>query len=525
MELLYVVELEVRPAKTSSVSRVAEVYDRVLSHLVDWLNHEHEDALSVDALAAPNALTLHAVRDDRSDQRVAWTVEGAGEVGALLLAVRTEIRASGRADFICAITVYRDASRVALRIELGRESLDGVLAPAGLDVFRRPYLLLSLLRDRELECRAGTSLVDGRFNWINPGHCEVLWEAMTREGRVLPMLLVDGSKEGGELLAKRCAAELAALAPVVAVDARSLRLLGERLASIDAEVPPGGARLVWPDLSLRHPSFTRDQVAFAPGRLLRLLSSISVTVRGVNGLRQAAAAAQRAARSEQMARELADARAQGDQSLAIAKQTEIIDDLRDHEVQWTSWIETLERERDDYKAQAAQAAYWKQEAERARQASGVRTTDWNEAPELDPVDLTDLARYLEAQAQSAIVFTPAAHRGWKKDDYLHVEVMRKALITLAQTAMEYRRLRAQLGLTPDDWFKQEWDLNLASTDQYMAKNKMDDFEFEGHTYCRQPHLKLGDHTAPNEVGRVYFAMDSDAERFIVDHVGLKLYGL
>lgn len=525
MELLYVVELEVRPAKAASFTRVGEVYDRVLFRLVDWLNHEHAGALSVDALAAPNTLTLHAGRDDRSDQRVAWTSEGAGEVRALLLDVRTEIRASGRADFICAVTVFKDASRVALRIELGREALDGVLAPAGLDVFRRPYLLVSLLRDRELECRAGTSLVDGRFNWINPAQSDFLWEAMTREGRVLPMLLVDGSNEAGEVLAKRCAAELAALAPVVAVDARSLRLLSERLASIDAKVPDGGARLVWPDLSLRHPFFTRDQVAFAPGRLLRLLSAISVTVRGVNGLRQAAAAAQRTARSEQMARELDEARAQGDQSLEIAMQTEIIDNLRDQEVQWTSWIETLERERDDYKAQAVQAAYWKQEAERARQASGVRATNWNEAPELDPVDLTDLAQYLEAQSQMAIVFTPAAHRGWKKDDFLHVEVMRDALVTLAQAAVEYRRLRAQLGLTPDDWFKQEWDLTMASTDQYMAKNKMDAFQHDGRTYSRLPHLKLGDHTAPNEVGRVYFAMDSDEERFIVDHVGLKLYGL
>jgi hypothetical protein len=80
-------------------------------------------------------------------------------------------------------------------------------------------------------------------------------------------------------------------------------------------------------------------------------------------------------------------------------------------------------------------------------------------------------------------------------------------------------------MLPDDWFKQEWALTLASTDKYMSKNGLDAFNFEGRPHSRLPHLKLGDHTSPNEVGRVYFAMDSDGERFIVDHVGLKLYGL
>jgi hypothetical protein len=59
----------------------------------------------------------------------------------------------------------------------------------------------------------------------------------------------------------------------------------------------------------------------------------------------------------------------------------------------------------------------------------------------------------------------------------------------------------------------------------MSTNGLDTFEFDGRTYSRLPHLKLGDYRSPNEVGRVYFAMDSDSERFIVDHVGLKLYGL
>ena len=53
----------------------------------------------------------------------------------------------------------------------------------------------------------------------------------------------------------------------------------------------------------------------------------------------------------------------------------------------------------------------------------------------------------------------------------------------------------------------------------------DQFQFEGEKYSRVPHLKLDDHTTPNQVGRVYFALDNENHRFIVDHVGLKLYGL
>jgi len=282
---------------------------------------------------------------------------------------------------------------------------------------------------------------------------------------------------------------------------------------------------VWPDLALRHPAFTSDQAPFAAGRLLRMLSSVSVTVRGVNRLLRRASAAQRSARNKQIAADLAAAKAQGDLSREIDTQARVIEELKGEVDQYDSWFRQVEEERDKYKAQAAQSAYWKQEAERARQSSGVRVTDWSEAPELDSVELSDLASFLEKQSQGAIMFTRNAHQTWKRGDYPRIDVMRDALIALAKAAIEYRRLGCQLGMLPDDWFKQEWELTLASTDKYMSTHKLDEFNHEGKAYSRLPHLKLGDYTSPNEVGRVYFAMDSDGERFIVDHVGLKLYGL
>lgn len=524
MELLYVVEVDVHPSEGSDLTPT-DVRDRVKRHLAEWLSFEHTPTLDAESFQTDRTITLVSEHDDRNDSRVSWYTEGTPDVVALVVTVRTEISRSGRADFICAVTVFTDGDRTAVRIELGRESLDGVLAPAGIDFFRRPYLLILLLRDRELQYWSGPSRVDGRFNWVNPQHADFVWEALSAEGRLLPILLVDGSEDAGEQLARKSAGELVGLAPVLAVDARSQRLLADRLDQVDASIPRGGARLVWPELSLRHPAFAADQVAFAPGRLFRMLSSVSVTVRGVNQLLRRAEGARRIARSAQIAADLANAKSHGNNSKEIEAQTRVIEELQDEISQYDSWFKQVEEERDRYKAQAAQAAYWKQEAERARQSSGVRMADWAEAPELHPIDLGDLASYLEKQGQGAIVFTRNAHQSWKRDGYPHVDLMRGALIALTKAAIEYRRLGCQLGMVPDDWFKHEWELNLASTDQYMTKQRLDSFDFDGKTHSRLPHLKLGDNTSPNEVGRVYFAMDAEGERFIVDHVGLKLYGL
>lgn len=524
MELLYVVELEVRP-NGDDLQSLQAAHARVLDHIAEWLSYGNVTSLSSEAFAEPAGTILRSKTEDGTDQRVAWTHVGAGKVSALTITARREITASGRADFVCVVTVFSDGNTLAVRVELGRESVDSMLAPAGIDFFRRPHLLVLLLRDRDLACWAGPNKVDGRFNWVNPSHVETVWDLLSADGRLLPVLLVDGSGEAGEQLARRAASELAGLAPVLAIDRNAQRLLEDRLNQIDATIPRAGGRLVWPDLALRHPAFTADQAPVTPGRLFRMLSAISVTVRGVNGLIREALVAQRIAQNRQVADNLAAARAQGNLADEVEAQARVIDQLTSHIEEYDAWFKQVEEERDSYRAQAAQAAYWKQEAERARQSAGLRSADWSAAPDLDPHELDELAEFLQTQSRGAIVFTADARRSWRKDDYPRVDVMRAALVTLAQAAVEYRRVGCQLGMRPDDWFKREWELTIASTDQYMSKNGLADFTFEGKTLSRLPHVKLGDYTSPNEVGRIYFAMDSDKERFVVDHVGLKLYGL
>lgn len=522
MELLYVVELDVRTSVPDELTP-SRVRDRVLDHLATWVSSEHTPTITREVFDVAGREVLRSERDDRADTRVSWTTEGTETARAFVAVIRTEIAQSGRADFVCTVTVYTERERTSVRVELARESLDNVLAPIGSDFFRRPFLFVHLLRDADLQCWSGPTRVDGRFDWVNHKHVDVVWQAISAEDRLLPILLVDGDAD--QQFMRRAASELAGLANVLAVDSSSQRLLQARLSDFDATIPRGGARLVWPDLALRHPAFTSNQIGIAVGRLLRMLSSVSVAVRGVNLPLRTAQIAQRNARNAQIALDLAEAQAGGDLAVEIDAQKKVIELLKEEANQYEAWFRQVEDERDRFKAQAAQAAYWKQEAERARRASGLPEVDWSEAPPLDESDLTDLANFLEKKSVGSIAFTRESHQAWKKDAYLHVEVMRKALIVLTQASIEYRRLDCQLGMVPDDWFKQEWDLTLASTDKYMSKNRLDTFTYDGETHSRLPHLKLGDYTAPNEVGRVYFAMDSDNKRFIVDHVGLKLYGL
>lgn len=213
MELLYVVEVDVRPSEGSDLMPM-DVRDRVKRHLAEWLSFEHTPTLDPGAFDTDGTTTLITAYEDRSDSRVSWSTEGTAEVTALVVTVRTEITRSGRADFICIVTVFTEGDRTAVRIELGRESLDGVLAPTGIDYFRRPYLLVLLLRDRDLQCWSGPNRVDGRFDWVNPQHADFVWEALSADGRLLPILLVDGSEDVGEQLARKAAGELVGLAPM-----------------------------------------------------------------------------------------------------------------------------------------------------------------------------------------------------------------------------------------------------------------------------------------------------------------------
>ncbi len=70
----------------------------------------------------------------------------------------------------------------------------------------------------------------------------------------------------------------------------------------------------------------------------------------------------------------------------------------------------------------------------------------------------------------------------------------------------------------------EHDLIISRHDEPMRRAKLQLFQHDGRSYSREHHVKVNDHTTPDRVGRIYFALDEgdNPPRPIVDHIGLKL---
>ncbi len=181
----------------------------------------------------------------------------------------------------------------------------------------------------------------------------------------------------------------------------------------------------------------------------------------------------------------------------------------------------IEQQRLEYARSIAQMFSRQPDAEVATDAD----MDWDDAPTLDRADLGQLARFFTDASGGAILFSDAALAGWKSSGYPNSAKMRDQLIRLAQAAVAWRDAEGSVGGRLEDWFKNNHDLTFAATDITLRHKKIHQFSFEGTTCCREPHIKLDDHVCPSEVGRIYFAHDIDKLRFIIDHVGLKLYGL
>ncbi|MEO5875739.1 MAG: hypothetical protein ABIS86_06810 [Streptosporangiaceae bacterium] len=148
----------------------------------------------------------------------------------------------------------------------------------------------------------------------------------------------------------------------------------------------------------------------------------------------------------------------------------------------------------------------------------------NKGPE-EASDFTALYPQLQEQTNNSIIFTHTALRSWEKSKYREPERMREALETLAYAATKWCECRANIGTRLTQWLAEDWQLNHSAIDKGLEKKHLHKFTFEGRTYFRKNHIKLDDHVPPSGVGRIYFALDTDNLRWIVDHVGLKLYGL
>jgi len=154
---------------------------------------------------------------------------------------------------------------------------------------------------------------------------------------------------------------------------------------------------------------------------------------------------------------------------------------------------------------------------------------WEDVPPLrsgDAKSMDTLIRDLEDRSMGRLVFSKRVSKEWKKARYPFPEEMDNALVSMARLAVAYWEDGEDLHSNWKDVFMDRYGLNFAQFDKAISSNStLSDFRYEDKIYDRTPHLKLRDNTSPDRCGRIYFAIDDDSGRFIVDHVGTKIHNV
>lgn len=105
-----------------------------------------------------------------------------------------------------------------------------------------------------------------------------------------------------------------------------------------------------------------------------------------------------------------------------------------------------------------------------------------------------------------------------KSRYPRPADMWRSLRALEVIGRAYNEMGADIGTRFEEFAMKKGGLDVALQDSTYGEAW---FEFEDCWYERVPHVKIDDAKAPNEVGRIYFALDSDGGRVIVDWFGTK----
>ncbi|MEU6995458.1 hypothetical protein ABZ953_32980 [Streptomyces sp. NPDC046465] len=526
MQVLYAVNFDVQDVQPG------HVYERLRCHLAEWLGDRGRvEAPSVTDLDRDGQAMLAGKIPGHGERRVGWVVAGDERTRALRMTIHQPL-SDGPAEFVTRVTVSQSEMAGRLRVVMGREIPDGWIAPVQDPTLKRPNLLRAVLGDPELEVRVLGQLATGRYERIREeGHATVLLESLALSTR-LPILLVHPRDQAGWNMAADASGQLAGLAQVVTlnyVTAQAVRRVHQQVA-----VPNGGARLVWPNLGLEHPAYSREEVSqpsFVGSRLMRSLAHLSVIARGSDTAWDRARRASYRAGARKAEEQLSSAQAAGDTASQLKALKERTRQLEEDAKSWEDMAQSCMEERDRAQSEAAVAEalrqdrdYWKRlylDLPKSGNGPSAELDPWSAIPVLG----TDAVPTFEALAKTSeerIVFTAKAPRAWKSSQFPYPQEMTDQLIALAQAAMD---LYTKPGKMPrlDQWFYDNHGLKFANSDEKLSKNKEKRyFEFDGMRRDGLPHIKVRDAVSPNEVGRIYFALDPERKRLIVNHVGLHL---
>lgn len=108
------------------------------------------------------------------------------------------------------------------------------------------------------------------------------------------------------------------------------------------------------------------------------------------------------------------------------------------------------------------------------------------------------------------------------DEYPDPARMWRHLLRLSDAAEAFRKADGQIKERFDKWVHTNFGIEVANHDVGLREAGGGSFEFEGTTHSRERHIKVDDYKAPSECGRIYFALDTEKKRIIVDHIGLHL---
>lgn len=393
-------------------------------------------------------------------------------------------------------------------------------------------------------------------------------DQLEAEGRALPILVA--SSELDRPLADVFARGLAGLVQVVRVVDRSADLaLRDALRKSGHTVPRGGLRLFWPGFGSpgqppRNPYWTTAQLrAGSRGRgrpvldqLVDLLGPIS-TARvpsdpGLLKARQEAmveraeaqkkrdeAIRERGRRQREAARrakEEARSAASDDRVVHLEERVAEVEALLDHAESERKEAEeragTAEKSNLEALEEAIQfserAKLLQEENEVLRRnlltIQRFDELEEGEGTEEDPVPeeletWEEIATHLEDLEGPGFCLTDQA-KGCPnaKNRYPHPGAIWKSLRSLERVGRAFNEMGADLGVRFDQFASQREGLTVALKDTSYENCW---FEYEGEWYERLPHVKIDDAKSPNEVGRIYFALDSDGKRIIVDWFGTK----
>ncbi|MFE7935638.1 hypothetical protein ACFU6S_44350, partial [Streptomyces sp. NPDC057456] len=309
MQALYAVSFDVR-----SVREPGHVYQCLRRHLADWLGDRGRvQAPTAEEMDQAGQAVLTGKAPGHGTRSVNWAVAGDERARALRMTIHQPLP-DGAAQFVTRVTVSESEQGVGgLRVVMGREIPDGWIAPVQDPRLRRPNLLRAVLADSGLDVRVLGQRATGRYERIrDDGHAVVLTESLATSTR-LPILMVQPRDEAGWAMAAEASGQLAGLAQVVTlnyVTAQAVRRVHAQVA-----VPSGGARLVWPNLELEHPAYSREELSrasFVESRLMPALAHLSVIARGSDTAWERARQAAYRAAARKSAEQLSRVQATGD---------------------------------------------------------------------------------------------------------------------------------------------------------------------------------------------------------------------